>query len=67
MVDVKLLTVGGVKSEGVALDEDAEALDVPVPFVAVEENVYAVPFVRPVTTQDPDAPETVHVLVTPPT
>jgi predicted component of type VI protein secretion system len=39
--------------------EDAE--EVPPVFVAVEVKVYAVPLVNPDTTQDPDAPVTVHV------
>ena len=34
---------------GVALDDAVDALDVPPVFVAVTVNVYAVPFVRPVT------------------
>ena len=34
---------------GVTLLEAAEAAPVPVALVAVTENVYAVPFVRPVT------------------
>ena len=43
-------------------DADArEAAEVPAEFVAVALNVYAVPLVSPVTSQDPDAPVTVHV------
>jgi hypothetical protein len=33
---------------------------VPAPFVAVDVKVYDVPFVRPVTVHEPDAPVTVH-------
>ena len=39
------------------LEEDAEeAAPVPAAFVAVAVNVYAVPFVRPVTTRGDEAP-----------
>ena len=55
-------TVFGV-TEADALDK----LDVPAEFVAVVLNVYAVPFVKPVTAHDPDAPVTVQVRVTPET
>ena len=50
-------TVAGVT------DADAtDAAEVPgAVFVAVAVNVYAVPFVRPVTGHDPEAPVTVHV------
>ena len=41
--------------------------DVPAEFMAVVVNVYAVLFVKPVTTHEPDAPVTVQVLVTPET
>jgi hypothetical protein len=37
----------------------ALAADVPLAFVAVAVNVYAVPFVRPVTTIGEDAPDAV--------
>ncbi len=55
-------TVAGVT----ALDA-VDALDVPAEFVAVVVNVKAVPFVKPVTTHEPDAPVTVQVRVTPET
>ena len=55
-------TVAGVT----ALDA-VDALDVPAEFVAVVVNVYAVPFVKPVTAHEPDAPVTVQVRVTPET
>ena len=55
-------TVAGVT----ALDA-LEALDVPAEFVAVVVNVDAVPFVKPVTAHEPDAPVTVQVRVTPET
>ena len=45
---------------GVTGADGADAAEVPVPFVAVAVNVYAVPFDRPVTSQDPDSPVTVH-------
>ena len=49
-------TVSGVT------DADApDAPEVPPVFVAAAVNVYAVPFVRPVTSHDPDSPVTVHV------
>ena len=40
--------------------DGADAAEVPPAFVAVAVNVYAVPFDRPVTSQDPDSPVTVH-------
>ena len=43
------------------LDDAGDAVDVPPAFVAVAVNVYAVPFVRPGTVHEPDAPVTVHV------
>ena len=46
---------------GVTGAEAADAAEVPPAFVAVAVNVYAVPLVRPVTSQDPDSPVTVHV------
>ncbi len=46
---------------GVTDADAADAAEVPPAFVAVAVNVYAVPFVRPVTTHDPDAPVIVHV------
>ena len=61
--------VAGVPGTGTGVTElDAvDALDVPAEFVAVVVNVYAVPFVKPVTTHEPDAPVTVQVRVTPET
>ena len=47
---------------GVTDCEGPDTAEVPPLFVAVAVNVYAVPLVSPVTSQDPDAPETVHVL-----
>jgi hypothetical protein len=46
---------------GVALVEAVDALEVPVPFVAVDENLYAVLLVKPLITHEPDPPETVQV------
>ena len=37
--------------EGVKEDDEVEAADVPMPFIATTLNVYAVPFVNPLTTQ----------------
>ena len=37
--------------EGVADEEAMESGEVPIPFVAVTWNVYAIPFVNPFTTQ----------------
>ena len=45
---------------GVTGAEGADTAEVPPAFVAVTVNVYAVPFDRPVTSQDPDSPVTVH-------
>ena len=42
-----------------------DAAEVPDVFVAVAVNVYVVSLLRPVTSQDPDAPLTVHVLALP--
>jgi hypothetical protein len=53
--------IDGGGAAGVTLKEDVDALDVPVPLDAVEENVYAVPFVNPFTVQEPLAPVTVQV------
>lgn len=46
---------------GVTASEAADASDVPSAFVAVEVNVYALPFVRPVTSHDVAGTVTVHV------
>ena len=46
---------------GVTGADGADADEVPPALVAVAVNVYAVPLVRPVTSQDPDSPVTVHV------
>jgi hypothetical protein len=45
---------------GVTGADGADTAEVPPAFVAVTVNVYAVPLVRPVTSQDPDSPVTVH-------
>ena len=42
--------------------DGSEASEVSTVFVAVAVNVYAVPSAKPVTSQDPDAPVTVHVM-----
>ena len=58
-------TVGTAGTLGFAIgvtDADgSDAPEVPPSFVAVAVNVYAVPFVRPDTTHEPDVPTTVHV------
>ena len=43
---------------GVALAESIEALEVPAPLVAVDENLYAVLLVNPVIVHDPELPVT---------
>jgi hypothetical protein len=45
---------------GTTAIDATDELDVPAPFVAVDVKVYDVPFVRPVTVHEPDAPVTVH-------
>ena len=54
-------------TEADAADADEVPPVAPEVLIAVEVNVYATPFVRPLTTQDPLAPVTVQVFVTPPT
>jgi len=46
---------------GVTGVDGADAADVPPAFVAAAVNVYVVPFVRPLTSHDPESPATVHV------
>ena len=55
--------VPGAVAAGVGLTEPdaADAPDVPEAFVAVAENVYAVPFVRPVTVHEVAGLVTVQV------
>jgi hypothetical protein len=53
--------VPGTIGCGVTAFEAADAAEVPPPFVAVDVNVYDVPFVKPDTVQLPEAPVTVHV------
>jgi len=54
---------GGVPGAAIGLTEPdaAEAPDVPAAFVAVAENVYGVPVVRPVTVHEVEGLVTVHV------
>ena len=73
VTDVALATVAvpivgapGTVADVTELDA-VDKPDVPAEFVAVVVNVYGVPFVKPVTTHEPDAPVTVQVLVTPET
>jgi hypothetical protein len=47
---------------GVTGADAPDAPEVPPAFVAVTLTVYGVPFVSPVTSQDPDAPVTVHAV-----
>ena len=65
-VAVPIVGASGTVAGVTALDA-VDALDVPAEFVAVVANVYAVPFVKPVTAHEPDAPVTVQVRVTPET
>jgi len=46
---------------GVTAADGADAAEVPPAFVAAAVNVYPVPFVKPDTTHEPDAPVIVHV------
>jgi hypothetical protein len=45
-----------------AADEELRG-ELPAPFVATVLNLYEVPAVNPVIVQEPDAPSTVHVLL----
>ena len=67
IVAVPIVGAPGTANTGVTEADAVDALDVPAEFVAVVVNVYAVPFVKPVTTHEPDAPVTVQVRVTPET
>ena len=49
-----------LERSGVTEADGTEELEVPAPFVAVDVNVYDVPFVNPFTVHEPDAPVTVH-------
>jgi hypothetical protein len=53
--------VPGAVIVGLTELDAAEPLEVPVALVAVAENVYAEPLVRPVTVHEPAAPVTVQV------
>ena len=66
-VAVPIVGAPGTVAAGVTEVDAVDALDVPAEFVAVVVNVYAVLFVKPVTTHEPDAPVTVQVRVTPET
>ena len=48
------------ETPGVAAADATDELEVPAALVAVEVNVYDVPFVNPFTVHEPDAPVTVH-------
>ena len=62
IVAVPIVGAPGTVAGVTALDA-LEALDVPAVFVAVVLKKYAVPFVKPVTTHEPDAPVTVQPVV----
>jgi hypothetical protein len=66
MVAVPIVGAPDTVTTGVT-ETAVDELDVPAEFVAVVVNVKAVPFVKPVTTHEPDAPVTVQVRVTPET
>lgn len=51
----------GAATLGVTADDACELPDVPPAFVAVDVNVYAVPFVKLLNEHEPDAPVTVQV------
>jgi len=53
--------VSGAASVGVAGSDATELADVPAAFAAVEVNVCAVPFVKPVTGHEVAGTVTVHV------
>ena len=59
IVAVPIVGAPGTVAGVTALDA-LEALDVPAVFVAVVLKKYVVPFVKLVTTHDPDAPVTVQ-------
>ena len=67
VTDVALATVAvpivgapGTANTGVTEADAVDALDVPAEFVAVVLKKYAVLFVKPVTTHEPEAPVTVQ-------
>ena len=62
IVAVPIVGAPGTVAGVTALDA-LEALDVPAVVVAVVLKKYAVPFVKPVTTHEPDAPVTVQPVV----
>ena len=58
---------GAGGAAGVTAVEVSDSADSPIMFIATDLNVYATPFVKPATTQEPLAPVTVQVLSTPET
>ena len=66
-VAVPIVGAPDTVTTGVTALDAVDKLDVPAEFVAVVLKKYVVPFVKPVTTHEPDAPVTVQpVEYTPP-
>ena len=63
MVAVPIVGAPDTVTTGVTELDAVDKLDVPAEFVAVVLKKYAVPFVKPVTTHEPDAPVTVQPVV----
>ena len=67
IVAVPIVGAPDTVTTGVTALDAVDKLDVPAELVAVVLKKYVVPFVKPVTTHDPDAPVTVQpVEYTPP-
>jgi hypothetical protein len=65
VIDVLVITAGAtfaLNGLGVTAADPPEDPELPAALVAVAENVYAVPLLRPVIVHDPAAPVTVQVL-----
>jgi hypothetical protein len=56
---------GTIANAGVTADDALDVVPVPTELVATTENVYAVPFVRPVTVMGVDVPVAVTALPPP--
>jgi sulfur carrier protein ThiS len=62
-VAVPIVGAPDTVTTGVTALDAVDKLDVPAEFVAVVLKKYVVPFVKPVTTHEPDAPVTVQPVV----
>ena len=58
---------GAGGAAGITAVDVSDSAEEPIVFIATDLNVYATPFVKPVTVQEPLAPVTVQVLSTPAT